>query len=69
MIKVVASSLWADDGHSILFALKSFDLDFRLNKPLGTIFSYGRRDWLKEFPILSIAFKKNQITTRTFERA
>lgn len=30
--------------HSILFLLKSFDLDLRMGKPLGTIYAYGRTD-------------------------
>ena len=28
--------------HSLLFMLKSIDLDIRLKKPLGTVYSYGR---------------------------
>jgi hypothetical protein len=28
--------------HSLLFILKSLDLDLRLDKPLGTVYSYGR---------------------------
>ena len=28
--------------HSLLFMLKSLDLDLRLDKPLGTVYSYGR---------------------------
>lgn len=29
--------------HSILFLLKSLDLDLRLKKPLGTVYAYGRK--------------------------
>jgi len=30
------------DKHSLLFLLKALDLDLRLKKPLGTVYSYGR---------------------------
>lgn len=30
--------------HSPLFMLKSLDLDIRLNKPLGTVYAYGREE-------------------------
>jgi hypothetical protein len=33
--------------HGTLFALKSFDLDLRLKKPLGTVYAYGRDDLFK----------------------
>ena len=39
------SRFWVD-GHSILFVLKSFDLDIRLKRPLGTILGYERDDYL-----------------------
>lgn len=31
--------------HDILFLLKSFDLDLRMDYPLGTVFGYGLSDW------------------------
>lgn len=34
--------------HSPLFMLKSLDLDLRLKKPLGTIYSYGREGLYKD---------------------
>lgn len=30
--------------HDLLFLLKSFDLDLRMNYPLGTVFGYGMAD-------------------------
>jgi len=30
--------------HSLLFLLKSLELDLRMNKPLGTVMAYGRHD-------------------------
>ncbi len=35
--------------HDILFLLKSFDLDIRMNYPLGTVFSYGRDKEFKNY--------------------
>ena len=34
----------ASTAHGIFFLLKSLDLDIRLNKKLGTIFGYGRKE-------------------------
>jgi len=47
LLKVITSSFhWYDiHGHSILFALKSLELDIRLHLPYGTIFAYGRTDY------------------------
>jgi len=36
------------DKHSLLFLLKSLDLDLRLKKALGTIYSYGRPEIFKD---------------------
>jgi hypothetical protein len=36
----------ADSGHSVLFLLKSIDLDLRLKLPRGTIYSYQREKHL-----------------------
>lgn len=33
-------------GHGLLFALKSFELDMRLEWELGTVFGYERADML-----------------------
>lgn len=33
--------------HNPLFMLKSLDLDLRLGKPLGAVYSYGRNDLFK----------------------
>jgi hypothetical protein len=33
--------------HTPLFLLKSFDLDLRLKKPLGTVYAYGRKELLR----------------------
>ena len=38
-----------DSGHGPLFVLKSLDLDLRLDKPLGTVYSYGRQEIYKDF--------------------
>lgn len=34
-------------NHGVLFALKSFDLDLRTGNDIGTIFGYGRTDYLR----------------------
>lgn len=36
-------------GHTPLFILKSLDLDLRLNRPLGTIYGYGKTNELAAF--------------------
>jgi len=38
---------WDDNFHSLLFALKSFDLDIRLNQPFGFVYGYGKIDFFK----------------------
>jgi len=48
--KLTPSSFWynvAGSGHSILFTLKSLDLDIRLHLPYGSIFAYGRIEYFK----------------------
>ncbi len=40
--------------HDILFLLKSFDLDIRMNYPLGTVFSYGRDQELKDYTYIKM---------------
>ena len=35
--------------HDILFLLKSFDLDIRMNYPLGTVFGYGRSEEFSQY--------------------
>lgn len=43
------SNLSAAGGrHDILFLLKSFDLDLRMDYPLGTVFGYGMAEEVKE---------------------
>jgi hypothetical protein len=37
-------------SHSILFILKSLDLDIRLNKKLGTVMAYGKKKWYGNIP-------------------
>ncbi len=38
--------------HDILFLLKSFDLDIKMNYPLGTVFAYGYNNDLAEYSYL-----------------
>lgn len=40
--------------HDILFLLKSFDLDIRMEYPLGTVFGYGREDEFKDCEYIGI---------------
>lgn len=35
--------------HDVLFLLKSFDLDMRMDYSLGTVFSYGRKENFKNY--------------------
>jgi len=37
------------NGHCMLFVLKSLDLDLKLKKPLGTVYSYGREEVFKDY--------------------
>ena len=47
---IVEHSIYTSGGlHDILFLLKSFDLDIRMNYPLGTVFGYGRSDLFSEY--------------------
>lgn len=39
----------AGGNHDLLFLLKSFDLDIRMDYPLGTVFAYGRQDIFKGY--------------------
>ncbi len=39
--------------HDILFLLKSFDLDIKMNYPLGTVFSYGYKSDLAEYKYIA----------------
>ena len=39
----------AGGNHDLLFLLKSFDLDIRMDYPLGTVFAYGRQDLFKSY--------------------
>lgn len=39
----------AGGNHDLLFLLKSFDLDIRMDYPLGTVFAYGRQDLFKGY--------------------
>ena len=44
------SNLYLSGGlHDILFLLKTFDLDIRMDYPLGTVFGYGRSDVFKAY--------------------
>jgi hypothetical protein len=44
MKKICVDSHTAYRVHSVLFLLKSFDLDLRLKKPIGTVYGYGREE-------------------------
>lgn len=58
--KIGKNNLWAffnyesnrfyrvDSSHNLLFLLKSLDLDIRLKRELGTVFSYERTEWYKK---------------------
>lgn len=47
---LTGSSIYSSGGlHDILFLLKSFDLDIRMEYPLGTVFSYGRDEEFKNY--------------------
>jgi len=45
LLKQAQSSLFWVDDHSILFTMKSLELDLRLKLPFGSIFAYGKTDW------------------------
>lgn len=47
MFETITGSLFGNFGHSLLFILKSIDIDMRLKIPFGTIAGYGREKWLK----------------------
>lgn len=43
-------SIYSSGGtHGVLFLLKSFELDIRMNYPLGTVFGYGYLDEFKKY--------------------
>jgi len=44
-LKTASKSIFWVSSHSILFTLKSLDLDIRLKLPFGSVFCYGREDW------------------------
>ena len=47
---LTGSTIYSSGGlHDILFLLKSFDLDIRMDYPLGTVFAYGRADDFKNY--------------------
>lgn len=48
---ILAGNVIYDIGgtHDILFLLKSFDLDIRMNYPLGTVFGYGKTDIFRNY--------------------
>ena len=47
---LTGSTIYSSGGlHDILFLLKSFDLDIRMEYPLGTVFAYGRVDDFKGY--------------------
>jgi hypothetical protein len=45
ILRKISRSLFYVTGHSIIFTLKSIDLDKRLKLPLGSVFGYGKTDW------------------------
>lgn len=45
LLKIVSQSIFWESGHSLLFTLKSLDLDIRLKLPFGSVFSYGKTDF------------------------
>ena len=54
MRAMTSSIFWYDvagSGHSILFTLKSLDLDIRLHLPYGSIFAYGRTDYFPQVKV------------------
>ena len=48
IIKIASQSIFWQASHSILFTLKTIDLDLRLKLPLGSIFAYGKTDWFSK---------------------
>lgn len=47
---MIESNLFSEGGlHDVLFLLKSFNLDIKMEYPLGTVFGYGREDRFKEY--------------------
>jgi hypothetical protein len=42
--KANKNEFW-EQGHSLLFTLKSFDLDIRLKLPFGSVFGYEKKKW------------------------
>ena len=48
LLKTVSQSIFWTSRHSILFILKSLDLDIRLKLPFGSVVAYGRTDFFSE---------------------
>jgi hypothetical protein len=40
--KIINVLFWQDNFHSLLFVLKSIDLDIRLGLPISSVFGYGK---------------------------
>ena len=45
LLQTTSESIFWEWGHSLLFSLKSLDIDIRLKLPFGSVFAYGKKDW------------------------